>query len=56
MNHEMPNNDNFNSTSILDWFTEYFSDYLPIQMSKLENAHMDTPSFPKNKSDFQNNF
>ena len=38
MNHAIPNNDNFNSTSILDWFKGNFSDYLSIQISGLKHA------------------
>ena len=38
----MANNNNFNSTSILDWFKGNLSDYLSIQISGLENAHLDT--------------
>ena len=45
MNHEMPNNENFNSTSILDWFKVYFSDYLSIQISGLKHAYLDTSPY-----------
>jgi hypothetical protein len=48
MNHEMPNNNDFNSISILDWFKGDFGDYLSIEISGLENAHLDTSPFVKN--------
>ena len=38
MNHAIPNNDNFNSTSMLGWLKGDFSDYLSIQISELKHA------------------